>query len=156
MAFLSSAGGAEDFIELGAGTGAITEALLRHGIQPRRLVVVERDPALAEVLRSRFRGLRVVCGDAAELRRAVPRSLLRRGFGAVVSSLPLRSLPTDTVRSIVGEIAAVLHPGGRWVQYTYALADLRAPAGFHRIASTVVWKNVPPARIDVLARRGSP
>lgn len=147
-------------IELGAGTGVVTEALLARGIPPRQLIAIERSPALADLLRERFPEVRIVCGDAADLRRH-----LRRAGGAhanstrgnpaptvqVVSSLPLRSLPAPKVRTILREIATALRGGGRWIQYTYALTQRRVPSGFQALNSVVVWQNVPPARVDVFA-----
>lgn len=143
-------------IELGAGTGVVTEALLERGIPPARLVTLERSSALADLLRSRFPGVRVVCGDAADLRL-----LLRHAKATplpkpvqVVSSLPLRSLPPDKVRGIVREIAHVIREGGHWIQYTYALGAREVPLGFKRHSFCRVWQNVPPARIDVYVPKG--
>jgi phospholipid N-methyltransferase len=141
-------------LELGAGTGVVTEALLEHGIPPQRLIVLERSTSLADLLRSRFPSTRVICGDAADLRL-----LLRHHQGPgpkpgsasirIVSSLPLRVLPPDKVHAILREIAGVLRPGGSWIQYTYALGQREVPAGFVRQQTTLVWQNVPPARVDV-------
>jgi phosphatidylethanolamine/phosphatidyl-N-methylethanolamine N-methyltransferase len=158
MAGLSLAEGEGPVVELGAGTGVVTAALLDRGIAPSRLVAVERSPALAEILRSRFPGVRVVCGDACDLRRLLRRLSPEAPVGTIqiVSSLPLRSLPENTVRAILREIGALLRPGGTWIQYTYALAHRRVPPGFQRRESSFVWKNVPPARIDVFtAANGS-
>ena len=41
-------------IELGAGTGAVTRALLERGLCPERLVVIERTPAFVRLLKDRF------------------------------------------------------------------------------------------------------
>lgn len=138
-------------VELGAGTGVVTAALLEHGIPPSRLFAVERSPALAEILRERFPGIQVVCGDACELRPLLEAHASARLPGPVqiVSSLPLRSLPEPVVAAIVREIAALVGTDGAWIQYTYALAHRRIPPGFHRRQSSVVWRNVPPARVDV-------
>src|SRR6478672_11312051 len=79
-------------IELGAGTGQVTKALLAAGIPGDRLALVERDPELAAFLRRHFRGPKIIEGDAARL----PRLLAAHGVdrvAAVVSSLPLLSLP---------------------------------------------------------------
>ncbi len=139
-------------VELGAGTGVVTKALLDRGIAPHRLFAIELSPSLAGLLRTRFHDAQVLCGDAANLRR-----LLRRAGAdcqsapvTIVSSLPLRSLPAPKVQAIVREIGALIRPSGRWIQYTYALAHRRFPTGFHRSQSSFVWGNIPPARVDVL------
>src|SRR6185295_9312698 len=54
-------------LELGAGTGSLTEALLAKGVQPANLYLVERDPELAAVLRKRFAGCHVFAADALAL-----------------------------------------------------------------------------------------
>src|SRR5258707_12647936 len=83
-------------IELGAGTGEVTKALLAAGIAPHRLALVERDPELAGFLRQNFPGPQIIEGDAAHL----PGLLVANGvehIAAVVSSLPLLSLPSDAL-----------------------------------------------------------
>ncbi|ANB72670.1 hypothetical protein AYM40_10030 [Paraburkholderia phytofirmans OLGA172] len=54
-------------VELGAGTGAVIQALLDHGIQADRLLIIERSAALVTHLRSRFPRLRIIQGDAGTL-----------------------------------------------------------------------------------------
>src|SRR4029077_18598233 len=58
-------------IELGGGTGVVTDALLRRGLAPGRLVVIERDPLLHRHLVERFPHVRVILGDAAKLAEAL-------------------------------------------------------------------------------------
>ncbi len=75
-------------LELGPGTGVVTEALIAHGIAPERIVSVEYDPGFCDMLRDRFPGVAVVQGDAFALDATLPPD--KRGpFAAVVSSLPL-------------------------------------------------------------------
>ena len=136
-------------LELGAGTGSITAALLRRGVSPQQLIVIERSPVLAAYLRRRFPGVRVIQGDAARLVELIPFQGMR--IGAVVSSLPLRSLPADTVKSILSQLESVLGPDALFIQYTYALrtAGTAFPPRFRQAASRIVWRNLPPARIQV-------
>lgn len=140
-------------IELGAGTGVVTAALLDRGVDPHRLIAIERSAALADLLRHRFPAIRVVCGDAAEIRRLTRRALAETTSVQVVSSLPLRSLPPAKVRAILREVHSLLRPGvGQWIQYTYAITRRQVPEGFQRRETCVIWQNVPPARIDVFVR----
>jgi len=55
-------------IELGPGTGAITNALIEHGIDQKRLVLVEYNPGFCALLRDRYPQAKVVQGDAYKLR----------------------------------------------------------------------------------------
>jgi phospholipid N-methyltransferase len=138
-------------VELGGGTGAITSALLARGVPPERLVVVERDPALARHLKERFRGVSVIGGDAVELARLLAHQHGEPRAATVVSSLPMISLSTAEVREIGAQICAVLERGGSLVQYTYqiALGHARVPGCLKLVASDRVWINLPPARVEV-------
>lgn len=136
-------------VELGGGTGSLTRALLAAGMPRDRLIVIERDPRLAAHLRSRFRGVKVLQGDAQELRRLLRAEGIDR-VDAVISSLPLRSLPNRVCQAILAESFEALVEGGIYVQYTYGLTPPvaeRIAAGI-RIdgeARTRVWRNLPPA-----------
>jgi len=143
-------------LELGAGTGSITAALLKHGIAPERLIVLERSKAMAEYLRKRFPQLRIIEGDAAQLKALLGSQ--SKKVNTVVSSLPLRSLPNSLVRTILRQIEDVLGESGLMVQFTY---DLRGKSCkyqdkfFIRTASAIVWQNFPPARVDSFRPRMS-
>ncbi len=55
-------------VELGPGTGAITNALIEHGVDQKRLVLVEYNPGFCALLRDRYPQAKVVQGDAYALR----------------------------------------------------------------------------------------
>jgi phosphatidylethanolamine/phosphatidyl-N-methylethanolamine N-methyltransferase len=137
-------------VELGGGTGVITRALLMHGVPPGRLIVIEKSRLLAAHLRARFPKVKIIHGDAADM------DIIRNeglSVNALVSSLPLRSLPDATVASITSNCASILQPHGRLIQYTYAFGG-RSPwlrAGLSHVGSETVWGNLPPARIDVFS-----
>mgnify|MGYP001556605521 CR=1 FL=1 len=141
-------------VELGAGTGVITQALLRHGVPPQQLIAVERSGRLARQLRQRYPRIAVAEGDAAHLEQFLGAQHIP--VRAVVSGLPLRSLPISTVRMIMSSLDEALVPGGLFIQFTY---NLRAPVAavpkhFSKVASSIVWRNIPPARVDVFLNLG--
>lgn len=139
-------------LELGPGTGAVTEALLECGVAQEQLVAVETTPALASLLRERFPRARIIRGDARQLAQLIRRSLPNnQQFEAVVSSLPLRHFSEEDRASISDQIHELLPPAGRWIQYTYHLGNGHPPgdAPFKTIHSDVVWLNLPPARVMV-------
>jgi phosphatidylethanolamine/phosphatidyl-N-methylethanolamine N-methyltransferase len=145
-AMARAAGGAQYLIELGAGTGAITEALRRrHPGVPT--LAVELEPVLARHLRERFPRIEVRVAAAHEVLRDLPH---RPGFTTLISSLPFRSLPPRLrLRSSLAiERFLIGHPSRRLVQYTYlprAPFELRLGASLHWQRLEVVWGNVPPA-----------
>jgi len=145
-------------VELGAGTGAITAALLKRGIPADRILPVERSEALVKLLKRRFPSLSIALGDATELRSLLKTWLPKDApeISYVVSSLPLRSLPENVVISILHEIYQILPPHGKLLQYTYDLRKTPHPylSGFKRCRTSVVWANIPPARVDVFEKNG--
>ena len=80
--------------DLGAGTGAIIAAILRHCVPPERLIAIERSPALAKLLRQRFPRVNVIEGDACELHATLERvgGIDPRRITHLVSSLPDRTV----------------------------------------------------------------
>jgi phosphatidylethanolamine/phosphatidyl-N-methylethanolamine N-methyltransferase len=142
-------------LELGPGTGAVTQALLAHGLRQDRLVAIERNPRLAHLLRERFPRAHIITGDAWQLD-----DLLRRGntpiqsVGAVVSSLPLLNFTAEQAEALADKIREVLDPQGTWVQYSYRIHKrrTRGTSRFHLLASKVVWLNLPPARVSVFQK----
>jgi phosphatidylethanolamine/phosphatidyl-N-methylethanolamine N-methyltransferase len=141
-------------VELGGGTGAVTHALLQRGIAPGRLTVIECSPVFVRHLRARFPGVNILQGDAAELGELLPRGSC---IDAIVSSLPLRSLPAREAEAIVAQWGALVGDGSIVVQFTYDLRDtehLLLP-GFRHRASDIVWANFPPARVLALEYRGA-
>ena len=136
------------FIEIGAGTGPVTAALLQRGVPSDRLIVIEKSPALAECLASRFPQVKVSCLGAEYMSECLNGGERVR---AIVSSLPFRSLPGALTRSIMAEIERVLAPRGFFIQFTYALAgEMRfITPGFKKLRSNIVFRNLPPAKVEV-------
>jgi phosphatidylethanolamine/phosphatidyl-N-methylethanolamine N-methyltransferase len=143
-------------VELGGGTGVITAALLRAGVAPGRLVVIERDGLLHRHLSERFPHVRVVLGDAAHLAETL-RPLGIAGIGAVVSGLPLLSMPRPIQDQIVRSAFALLTPGGPFIQFTYGPFS---PVGRRRLGVTGsvarrIAANFPPASVWVYRSEGA-
>ncbi|HUK60938.1 MAG TPA: methyltransferase domain-containing protein [Stellaceae bacterium] len=138
--------GAGYVVELGGGTGSITRALLERGVARDRLIVIERDYTLAAILRKRFPGVKIVRGDAGEL-SALLEPLGVVAVDAVVSSLPLLSMPKSLRRRIVAETVAVLGRDGAFIQYTYGVASpVPAPEfGLKGEVADRIFLNFPPA-----------
>ncbi|GGS84300.1 methyltransferase [Planobispora rosea] len=148
-------------VELGAGTGVVSDAISQRLVSGSRQVAVEIDPPLAEHLRTSRPHLEVICGDAAQLRALLAERGLQR-VDAVVSALPWSLLPRGTQAQILAEVTALLRPDA-------ALSTIAAhPAGlapsarvFRRLlteqfdeitVSPTIWRNLPPARV-LTARR---
>ncbi len=136
-------------VELGAGTGAVTQALLQHGIPRSKLVLVELEQKFCDMLKTRYPGLRVLHGDARSLRTLLAEAGVDR-VAVVVSSLPLRSLTFSTQRAVLRESVQVLAAGGDILQFTYIGGSPVHPMLQRRLGLVGkpvgrVWLNVPPA-----------
>lgn len=137
-------------VELGPGTGAITTALLARGIDQKRLVLVEFNPAFCALLRERYPQATVVQGDAYALRDTLWK-VLTAPASAVVSGLPLVTKPMLTRLKLIRDSFGALAPGAPFVQFTYSVAPPipKSLPGVSTEASERIWMNLPPARVWV-------
>lgn len=145
VARMAQPGQAGSVVELGAGTGALTQALVEAGVAPSRLILFESDAAFADMLRHRFPGARIIDGDAYR----APDLLGSIGASAIISGLPLVQHPrrAEFVLACLGRLAA---PGARFVQLTYmpgSPVPLAGMPGVRALVSPTVWRNFPPARV---------
>jgi phosphatidylethanolamine/phosphatidyl-N-methylethanolamine N-methyltransferase len=136
-------------LELGPGTGVITQALLERGIAAERLTAIEFDPDFAAALAARFPGIHVVQGDAFDLGRTL-RSRDGEPFAAIVSGLPLLNFPVERRQALIAGAVARLAPGAPLVQFSYGVhAPVVPPPGHSVHRAAMVWANLPPARVWV-------
>jgi phosphatidylethanolamine/phosphatidyl-N-methylethanolamine N-methyltransferase len=137
-------------IELGPGTGPVTEALVQQGVDPARLILVEFNPDFCRLLRTRYPAATVVQGDAYRLRRLLE-TYVKAPAAAIVSGLPLVTKPVRTRLRLISDAMALLAPGAPFVQFTYAMVTPipKALTGISAQASELIWMNVPPARVWV-------
>lgn len=141
-------------IELGPGTGPVTQALVERGIDPSRLVLVEFNPDFCRLLRTRYPAATVVQGDAYQVGKLL-KSLLREPAAAVVSGLPLLTKPLRTRLRLVRDAFELLADAAPFIQFTYAMIP-PIPKELPRVsaeASELIWMNLPPARVWVYRGR---
>lgn len=146
-------------IELGGGTGAITDALLGAGIDDDDLLVLELNEELHAHLHVRYPRVRVALGDARSLAQLAEQNGYLAGgqADAIVSGLGLLSMPPDLQRDILDAAFACLRPGGVFVQFTYGptapVADMVAmELGLQVRRGDFVLRNMPPATVYVYTR----
>ena len=142
-------------LELGAGTGTVTEALLTNGVAPTDLYLVERDPQFVKILQRRFPRCYVVVTDAVELDLPCEAD---GSFDFIVSGLPLLCFSPEKRCRALQRAMQLLKPRGQVHQFTYAGRcpidkDLRA---LLRVDSTLLGiapLNLPPAFVYRLTPR---
>lgn len=137
-------------LELGAGTGVFTQALVDKGIAPRDLTLVECEECFARVLRERFPGAHVLSVDAGHLDSAPIAAT--RPLGAVVSGLPLLTMPPQKVSAILRGAFRRMRPDGAFYQFTYGPRSpvprrLAERLGLHITRVGTVHLNLPPATV---------
>ena len=139
-------------LEIGPGTGVISEAILERGVPAARLTLVEYDDALARYLAARFPQAQVIQGDAFDLDQTL-RGRDSRAFGAIVSGLPLLNHPVARRLAYMESVTRRLAPSAPLIQFSYgAHAPVVPPPGFAVVCAAQVWANIPPAKVWVYRR----
>ena len=143
-------------LELGAGTGVFTRALLAQGVRESDLTLIEYGSDFMRMLQLRFPQARVLWMDASQLGQygLFPAA----NVGAVVSGLPLLSMSPRKVMSILNGAFGYLKPAGAFYQFTYGprcpvprpILD-RLGLKATRVGGTV--RNLPPAAVYRITRR---
>ncbi|GLS19055.1 methyltransferase [Labrys miyagiensis] len=135
-------------VEIGPGTGPITQALVEHGIAEERLVLVEYSPEFCDLLARRFPKAQIVQGDAYALARTLDGKLDGKA-AAMVCGLPLMTRPEAQRLDLLAQAFTLMQPGAPFVQFTYALTSPipTRDAFFTWKGSPRIWRNVPPARV---------
>src|SRR3569833_2007881 len=107
-------------LELGPGTGVVTQALLERGIPAERLTTIEYDPEFAAGIAARFHGVHVIQGDAFDLNRTLGARHIEP-FAGIISGLPLLNFPMAQRRALVDGALARLAPGAPLIQFSYGM-----------------------------------
>jgi phosphatidylethanolamine/phosphatidyl-N-methylethanolamine N-methyltransferase len=131
-------------LELGPGTGVVTEALTERGVAEERLVAIEYDPDFAALVSKRFPKARVIRGDAFAFAEMLD-GTIDQPYAAIVSGLPLLNFPVDTRRKLIESALERLASGAPYIQFSYGTNPSIPPT--ERAAT--VWMNLPPARVWV-------
>jgi phosphatidylethanolamine/phosphatidyl-N-methylethanolamine N-methyltransferase len=150
MAAYVDPNGTAPVIELGPGTGAITNGLIQRGVDPARLVLVEYNPSFCALLKERYPQATVVQGDAYSLRDTL-HNVLKVPVAAIVSGLPLVTKPMAVRLKLMREALALGLPNAPFIQFTYSVAPPipKSLPGVRTQASERIWLNLPPARVWV-------
>lgn len=136
-------------MEIGPGTGPITQALVEHGVDEARLVLVEYDANFCTLLRRRFPKATVVQGDAYALKQTLEGTVGPGMAAAAVCGLPLITKPEPVRLDLLAAAFDLMQPGAPFVQFTYSMFSPLPlkNAFFTAQVSPRIWLNVPPARV---------
>lgn len=139
-------------IELGGGTGAITQALLAEGLLPQQIVIVERDPHFCEFLTRRFVGVRILQGDACSLKSLLAGANIPTPVRAVISGLPFLAMSPRSQARLLHQTFAITDGKGPFIQFSYSprsplKKSVRDHMGITESCHRQVWRNLPPAKV---------
>jgi phospholipid N-methyltransferase len=140
--------GARTVVELGPGTGAVTQAMLRVLPARSRLLAIELDEDFATMLENvADERLIVHRGNATQLSQAVARHALHN-VDAVVSGIPFSTIGTQRGLQVLEQAWASLQPGGVFIAYQIRGDVARLAGGVMGAPRTAIeLRNVPPLRI---------
>ncbi len=140
-------------VEIGAGTGRLTHAMLAKGVNITKLAMVELDPVMCGFLRHSLQQLyslkselKVIEGDADALAKIIPSSWVGK-VDYVVSAIPLFNLDESARKRIISAALEVLNPvTGSIIHVSYSPAS---PIKFMegeilQKRAVSLWGNVPP------------
>ncbi|GGC59401.1 class I SAM-dependent methyltransferase [Chelatococcus reniformis] len=144
-------------LELGAGTGVFTRALLGRGVREDELTLIEYGSDFARLLQQRFPAARVLWMDASRL--AQHRLYDGAPVGAVVSGLPLLNMSLRHIVGIMSTAFGYIRPRGAFYQFTYGPRCPVPRPVLDRLGlkATFVGRamlNIPPAAVYRITARG--
>ena len=145
---LAGISSAHTVVELGAGTGGTTRAILRELPIDGKLLVIEINPRFCALLRQ-IQDSRIIVheGGAQKLGDAIALHGLAAPH-AIVSGIPFSTMDHSTGARILKAVTSALPPGGRFVAYQFRnqVDDLATPLlGPARVE--VELFNIPPMRL---------
>jgi phosphatidylethanolamine/phosphatidyl-N-methylethanolamine N-methyltransferase len=153
MVKLSHADAAGYTLEIGPGTGVVTQALIAAGIPQERIVSVEYDKDFCRHLRKRFPGVHVIRGDAFDLKNTLGEYRDMK-FSAAISGIPLLNLPKAKRAPYLESLLDQLIPGGVVSQLSYSFVPPQEaiPGRLSVDKSKWVTFNFPPGRAWIYSR----
>lgn len=153
--------GSPTVLELGPGTGALSDAIHHRLDSQARHIAVELDPEMVRYLRKAKPWLHILEGDARDLNKLLETVGITR-VDAVISSIPWTLLDQEQQRTLLREAGKAMAPHGVFTAITYVTTLWRANTrAFTRalhdqfgevLPRSAVWRNLPPARIYVCRR----
>ena len=137
-------------LEIGPGTGVVTQALLDHGVKPEKLVAIEYSADFCTLIRDKFPNIDVINGDGFNVQKTLSSHFeTKPRFAAIVSSLPLLNSPKDKRQELLAEVLELLD-GHPFIQFSYGLrAPVAARRGVSVEKTSWITRNIPPARVFV-------
>ena len=140
-------------LEVGPGTGVITNAILRHGVRPSDLYAVEYSHDFVTHLRRNYPGVNVIEGDGFDLDATLgdKRDMV---FDSVVSGVPLLNFPVARRVAYLNGLLDRIPHGRPVVQLTYGPKSPVPPGlGDYTVEHFhFIIRNIPPTQLWIYRR----
>lgn len=135
-------------VELGGGSGSLTRSLIKAGIDPARIYVIELDAELANYLKGAMPHVNVIHGNATDLEHILPSHVIGK-VHRIVSGLPMINIPQHIRGQILDSCFKIMVPEGAYLQYTYSpRSSIDAKVyQLNKKRLGTVFLNLPPATI---------
>jgi len=145
---------AQNIVEYGPGTGAITRHLVQRLNSNQRFFAVELNPRLIEQLNQRLPDVKVLNDSVANIREMCDGQEMPFIDG-IISGLPWTAFPARLQNELLDAMFSVLGEHGQFVTFAYLHGlPLKSAKRFRQVleerfaevtVSPVVWRNLPPA-----------
>lgn len=144
---------AKKIVELGAGTGVFTDALLKRGFAPHQIISIEKNPIFIKSLQVKFPDVTFVEGEAANLLKHNPELLHQADV--IISGLPIRLWDKESLLQFENLLSNTLSPNGLFIQFTYQIYSYKPvlSTSFELLRLHRIWLNLPPAAVEVFQTR---
>jgi len=131
-------------LELGAGTGSITQGIIERIGDPTRLTSIEIDPELAKEFKKNFPSVNLCVTDAEEILKK------NESYDAIVSGIPFTIMTPAKRARMFDLITKRLKPGGVFTAIQYSMTSLNElKEYFGSVKIRFSPLNVPPAIVYV-------
>ena len=157
--------GPKRVLEIGAGTGIITEAIVKNLGKDDFLTIVEINPQFARLLRSKKVEweLGVNCPHIEILNMDFLHFNTNEQFDAVIAGVPFNNFPIEIIEGFIKKIKSISKTGGLFAFFEYLaarklklifLGDSELSSFFerevykHLVSEKRILRNIPPAKVN--------
>lgn len=141
---------AEIIVELGAGTGCITELIAKRKNPGTILLVFEVNEVFCRILRKKFDdpSIHIISDSAENLGYHLTTITGRNSVDYIISSLPFSIINEIKREEIINNMRKVLTLDSLYIQYGYNKRRYkRILTTFDTVKSSLVLQNLPPAYV---------
>ncbi|WP_053998494.1 class I SAM-dependent methyltransferase [Ahrensia marina] len=135
-------------LELGPGTGPVTDAILRRGIAEKDIVAIEYDESFCNDWQARYPAATIIQGNALNLDQTL-QHLGDQQFDCIVSGIPMLNFSQKDQAMFLETAFKRIAPGRPIIQITYGRRSpiSVADSNIEMTASRRILRNLPPAKI---------